>query len=276
MRVSRIIFTLVDLTLCVSTGPLFGEVRAVPVVNLTNSEDASAPSAPAATADPTQPTPPVGSERFTLWSAVRNIPSDQAAMWTSPFRTGRKDLVWLLPIAAGTAVFRSTDKKAARKLGNSDRVLGISTDVSRLGSGYADMGAAAVFYAVGKLTGNERAREIGLLAGESIINAVLIVDALKLMTNRQRPDHRLHEGRFWGRGESFPSGHAGMSWALAAVLAEQYPSPWVRVGVYGWASAVALSRFTDQKHYPSDIVVGSAIGYLVGHYVVKHHRRSRP
>jgi membrane-associated phospholipid phosphatase len=268
--------TLVSLTLCVSTTWAFGEDPTIAAIELMKPGDASALSEPAGAAQSAQSTPPAHSERYSLWSAIRNIPSDQATMWTSPLRTGRKDLVWLLPIAAGTLVFRSTDKEAAKKLGNSDKVLGVSADVSRLGSGYVDLGAAAVFYAIGKFTGIARARETGLLAGESIINAALIVDALKLATNRQRPDHLIHESRFWGRGESFPSGHAGMSWALAAVLAEQYPNRWVRVGAYGWASAIALSRFTDQKHYPSDIVVGSAIGYLVGHYVVKHHRHSRP
>lgn len=45
------------------------------------------------------------------------------------------------------------------------------------------------------------------------------------------------------------------------------------------AAAVSVSRFTGRNHYPSDVLVGSALGYLIGHYVVRQHGtydRARP
>ncbi len=203
----------------------------------------------------------------------RNIVTDQVAMWTSPLRTRKSDTVWLLPIAGAAAIMRATDTRAARELGSSDSVLGISKNVSRIGSGYSTLGASAALYTIGKLTHNDRSRETGLLGAEAIINSALIVDALKLATNRQRPDHLKNRDQFLGRATSFPSGHAAMSWALAEILAQEYPRPSVRFGAYGFAAAVSLSRFTDQKHYPSDIVVGGTIGFLVGRYVFKHHSK---
>jgi membrane-associated phospholipid phosphatase len=36
-----------------------------------------------------------------------------------------------------------------------------------------------------------------------------------------------------------------------------------------------VARFTGQKHYLSDVVVGSALGYTIGKYVYStHHRKS--
>ena len=32
-----------------------------------------------------------------------------------------------------------------------------------------------------------------------------------------------------------------------------------------------MSRVTSLKHFPSDALVGSVFGYLIGDYVVRHH-----
>jgi hypothetical protein len=46
----------------------------------------------------------------------------------------------------------------------------------------------------------------------------------------------------------------------------------VRVGVYGVATAISLSRYTGRNHFLSDVLVGSAMGYGIGRYVYhKHH-----
>jgi membrane-associated phospholipid phosphatase len=45
--------------------------------------------------------------------------------------------------------------------------------------------------------------------------------------------------------------------------------------VYGLATAVSLTRVLGQQHFSSDVLVGSAVGWLVGRYVFrKHHRES--
>ena len=42
---------------------------------------------------------------------------------------------------------------------------------------------------------------------------------------------------------------------------------------YSLATTVSASRVIARQHFPSDVVVGSVFGYLIGGYVV--HRRSR-
>jgi hypothetical protein len=70
---------------------------------------------------------------------------------------------------------------------------------------------------------------------------------------------------------SFPSGHATASWALARVIAAEYPGWPTRLCAYGFATAISVSRITGRRHFPSDVVVGSTFGYLIGDYVVRHH-----
>ena len=111
-----------------------------------------------------------------------------------------------------------------------------------------------------------------------MLDASIVAGALKLATNRERPDHGDGTGGFWPRGPSdytaagsFPSGHAAASWALARVIAEEYPGWLTRLSAYGFATAISASRITARKHFPSDVVVGSVFGYLIGGYVIHHH-----
>jgi membrane-associated phospholipid phosphatase len=59
---------------------------------------------------------------------------------------------------------------------------------------------------------------------------------------------------------SFPSGHAGVSFATAGNLAFQYKKWYVIVPAYAWATTVAYSRMYLGVHYPSDVLVGALIG----------------
>jgi len=42
-------------------------------------------------------------------------------------------------------------------------------------------------------------------------------------------------------------------------------------GAYAFALAISASRVTARRHFPSDVIVGSTFGYLIGRYVVHHH-----
>lgn len=61
--------------------------------------------------------------------------------------------------------------------------------------------------------------------------------------------------------------------ALARVVSGEYPSKRVALAAYLLAAAVSASRVTARDHFPSDVLVGGAIGYLVGSYV-GYHRAS--
>jgi membrane-associated phospholipid phosphatase len=209
-----------------------------------------------------------------------NVLKDQHAIWTSPFRLGRGDAGWAAPLGLSTAVMLATDRKSAGEMeegGARISRLRISRNVSRLGNFYATGGVAAGFYLVGRAGHNARARETGLLGAEALIDSGIVAQALKFATQRPRPSVDDASGEFFDRGNSFPSGHSISAWSFATVVAYEYGHrrPLVRLGAYGLATAVSLSRYTGRNHFLSDVLVGSAAGYGIGRFVYfKHHDRT--
>jgi hypothetical protein len=106
---------------------------------------------------------------------------------------------------------------------------------------------------------------------------MVVSEVLQYATSRERPPVDNGHGKFFqGSGFSFPSNHATVAWSLASVLAEEYPGWWSQLAVYTGATAVSLARVVGQQHFPSDVLVGSAVGYLIGHYVYRaRHDGSR-
>ena len=61
-----------------------------------------------------------------------------------------------------------------------------------------------------------------------------------------------------------------MSFAIATVIAHEYPGWLTQFASYGMATAISLARVGGQKHFPSDVFIGGTIGYLVGKSVYKN------
>lgn len=208
---------------------------------------------------------------------LKDLGHDQAGIWTSPLRISPKDAIWLAPFAAATGVALHYDAQAQQELGVDKTRIDISNTISDVGL-YGSMGGAGGLYLIGLKTHNDHLAETGRLGGEAIINALLVMEGLKLVTNRQRPNEGNGRGDFWPHGTSqyetdgsLPSGHAIATWAFAEVIASKYPSKPVQFGAYAFALAISASRVTAREHFPSDILVGSTFGYLIGRYVVRHH-----
>jgi hypothetical protein len=186
-----------------------------------------------------------------------------------------------LPLAGATAVSLHYDAQTLAKVSTSPNRIRISNDVSNAGT-YGAIGAAGVTYIIGKITHNETARETGVLSAEAIADASVVTEVLKLATDRQRPSFGRGNGPFWPDGTTvyttngaFPSEHATVSWAFAHVVTDETPGhPWLHLGLYAMATAVSVARVTSRNHFPSDVVVGSAVGYLVGGYVYRQHSHS--
>jgi membrane-associated phospholipid phosphatase len=210
-----------------------------------------------------------------ITKVARNVWMDQKDMWSSPFRIRSVDdaLPWIL-VGAGTAGFIASDHWTAHQLPNTVDQVSISHDVSQLGAGYTIVPIAAGFYIGGAFAHNEKARETGILGAEAIIDATIVAEVFKVTMRRQRPldANGTSDGDFFQGGSSFPSGHAAVSWALASVVAHEYnENIWYPIAAYSLASLVSFSRLSGQNHFPSDIFVGSALGWFTGRYVFKTH-----
>lgn len=207
------------------------------------------------------------------------ILKDQIPVWTSPVRIRTHDLIWLLPLGAAMGVTLTTDTDAMREVSHDRTFNKDSVNASNylLGSVIA---IPVGLYGVGLFKGNAHARETGILSGEAIADGVIVEEVAKVIFRRERPLYNNAAGEFFvsglGTSGSFPSSHSTIAWTLAGAVAGEYPSKWVQLGVYSMASSVSLTRVLGQEHFPSDVLVGGATGWLIGHYVVRKHQLHHP
>ncbi|HET9401481.1 MAG TPA: phosphatase PAP2 family protein [Candidatus Acidoferrales bacterium] len=206
---------------------------------------------------------------------------DQAGIWTSPFRLHAQDALWLLPLGAAVGVSIHYDPQTMTHVSTDPHRIRVSTHISNAGA-YGSVGLLGVMYVIGRSAKNDTMRETGLLGLEAVADAAIVTEVLKYATNRERPNEALGTGRFWPTGTrnyptgaSMPSLHATVTAAFARVVAEETPGKiWIHLAVYALAVGVDVTRVTAREHFPSDAIVGSAIGYLVGGYVYRQHSQA--
>jgi hypothetical protein len=211
-------------------------------------------------------------DSVTLKKAFMNLPGDQKAIWTSPFRVRLHDSVWLAPTLGIAGVLIGSDHHSMQRERSNASAASKSSNISN--GGVAAMTALPVFmYAWGSWRGNSKEQETGLLSGEALLNSLAVSQALKLVFARERPTATDGQGRFFTdiSNASFPSAHSMLSWTAASVIAHEYPGVASQILVYGTAAAVSISRVASRQHFPSDVVVGSAMGWLIGRQAYKAH-----
>ncbi|KIR01562.1 hypothetical protein P261_00376 [Lachnospiraceae bacterium TWA4] len=113
----------------------------------------------------------------------------------------------------------------------------------------------------------KKTRKIGILSllallGSAIVNNLIlknlvgrvrpyeVVDGLRLIIERQKD-------------ASFPSGHSGSSFASAVVLYKNLPKTYGILALV-LAALIALSRLYVGVHYPTDVLVGTIDGIIIG------------
>ena len=234
-------------------------------------------SATAQTPTPTPTPAPTPSTSSSLEKDFfKNILQDQKAIWTAPLHLHRVDSKWIVPGSIGLMALITTDRITGDEIGESDRLVRASNAVSYIGSAYGIGAVAGTFYLVGRKQHDARARETGLLVAEAAIDSTIVYGGLKTFTQRARPADGRERSEFFDGGSSFPSGHSTQAWAAATVIASEYHDRRsVQIAAFATATAVSFARFAGQKHYLSDVLAGSALGYGIGKYVYhKRHRES--
>lgn len=64
-----------------------------------------------------------------------------------------------------------------------------------------------------------------------------------------------------------------IAWSSAAVIASQYNGPLTKITAYSLATGLSVTRVLARQHFPSDVLVGSAVGWMIGRYVAHRHHR---
>ncbi|MGC1783790.1 MAG: phosphatase PAP2 family protein [Acidobacteriaceae bacterium] len=218
-----------------------------------------------------------------LGRCIEDLGEDEKGILTSPLRLQPKDAYWLAPLGAATGLALAYDADAAQAAGVDVNRANIANKIADFGSFWATDAEGAGIYFIGLAQKNPKLAETGRLSAEAIIDSGTVTLATKLVTNRQRPNQGNGRGDFWPFGtehwewdSSFPSDHATATMALARVISGEYPHWYVMVPAYGFVEMVSISRILANQHFPSDILVGQAIGFLIGSYVLNHRALYRP
>jgi membrane-associated phospholipid phosphatase len=216
------------------------------------------------------------------WHPFRRMPkfilTDQKRIWTSPFHSKKSDIKYWAIFGGATAALIATDKDVSHNAPRTPWLQTMGNDVSYLGEAYTLLPITAAFYFYGSARGDEHFREAGLLSFETLADVTVVELALKSITDRERPLQGTTDGHFFTSespryDSSFPSGHSIETFALASIFAHEYHDKfWVKFLAYAYAGGVVGARLAANKHFPGDVMAGSAIGWFTGDYVyAKRH-----
>ncbi|MGB9031242.1 MAG: phosphatase PAP2 family protein [Acidobacteriaceae bacterium] len=253
----------------------------------------SAPSAASAQSTPTMPAPN-GPTAQSLPSApdarscdlnalmvcVKHVAEDEKGIVLSPLHAPAEDLWWIVPFGAATGVAIHYDTEAMQDLGVHTTREDHFNKFSDYAGLYAPFAAAGVGYGVARVRQDDYLKETAVLSAEAMADAGILDEGLKYALDREYPMADNAKGGFWPGGPkswpnnpSMPSEHAMNVWAFAHVVAGQYDGIATKAVVYGVATTVSVSRVLARQHFPSDVVVGSTFGWLIGGYVLHHRSR---
>jgi Capsule assembly protein Wzi/PAP2 superfamily len=227
-------------------------------------------------ASPNKPeAPPETDDTVTLKKAFLNLPGDQKAIWTSPFRLRPSDSFWVVPLLGTTGILIGSDSHSMQRESSNASAISLSNNIANGGLGVM-VGVPAFMFAWGSWQGKPQMRETGLLSGEALVDSLVVNETLKVIFARERPTTDNGQGKFFTDigSSSFPSTHSMLSWTAASVIAHEYPGTVPEVLAYGTAAAVSISRVTGREHFPADVVVGGALGWLIGRQVYNAHHET--
>src|ERR1700722_13046767 len=161
-------------------------------------------------------------ESIALKSLPRNLFQDQKYFWSPPFHMSLREWQWTVPLAFAGAGLLASDTAIEKHVPTNPSTVSHAVTASNAGLG-AFAGLGAGMFLLGHFSGNDQERETGLLSGEAGIDALLETEAFKYIFGRDRPFTGNGRGQFFQGGNSFPSLHASVSWAIASVIAHEYP-----------------------------------------------------
>lgn len=141
----------------------------------------------------------------------------------------------------------------------------------QVGSPKGTIFAAAAFGAT-MLTRNTRLQDAAFTSLQSVILAGSMSYALKYTLGRVRPYQGGDGDEFepYSGNTSFPSGHTTAAFALVTPWAYYYPSPFT-YALFGVAGGTAVARVAKQRHWPTDVAAGAALGFLTARFLSKRH-----
>ena len=149
------------------------------------------------------------------------------------------------------------------------------------GEWYSIGGVFGLFGLYGIIFHDTAAKKISVELLQAGIYSELFTELLKVSIGRARPYESLgaytfHPFTLLDDGfNSMPSGHTTAAVALSTVMSRHAHSTALKIIAYIPAGFTMFSRIYQDKHWLSDEVLGAAIGFFTGNWVVDLHEGKR-
>ena len=213
----------------------------------------------------------VSRETFREHRTRHGCPAGCAASPSTTRDTTLKRDLEAADVALGLALGRAKDHPIVRA----------AATASEIGSWQSLLAISAGTLAVGLATRDRRLIGAGRHMLAAGIAASLVKTSVKRFVHRTRPNVLMDTGRYArgplgpnvGPWQSFPSGHAALSTAVARAGARTYPS--LSGPAYAAATGIVVVQVLRGAHFPSDVIAGSLIGVAAEAGVDTLRRRNR-
>jgi membrane-associated phospholipid phosphatase len=210
----------------------------------------------------------------TIWGDVKISVNDGICTYSSPLHFNTTDWIKSSAVILTTAAFMPLDKDIRKEFSKNHN--DSKDKIADIGNAYGNLIMPVVvgggIYSYGLFFKNDYVRETGRMLFEAVLFSGIITDVTKVIAGRSRPytergPYFFNMFTFDEGSISFPSGHTTVAFAMSSVLANRIKNIFATIGLYTLSSVTALSRIYSDKHWASDVLLGSAIGYFVGDYI---------
>jgi membrane-associated phospholipid phosphatase len=207
-----------------------------------------------------------------------NFLRDQENIWLFP-RQLAKGRHWAptVTVAAATVTLLSADPHIDPYFVHTTAFRGFDRAFASNVTGAETIAIPTALYLVGLGRRDSYMQKTALFAGEAVADSEVLRMVMNSATARWRPADVARRGNYADTffhdnihvGSSFPSGHMIAAVSVATVIARRYRHHrWVPWAAYGLAGTIGFSRISLRAHFPSDVFLGTVLGYAIARYDV--------
>ncbi|MGB2959282.1 MAG: phosphatase PAP2 family protein [Bacteroidota bacterium] len=146
--------------------------------------------------------------------------------------------------------------------------------VERVGFYYGSpalmMSLIVVMYGGGAWSDNDWLMDTGVMFAGALISIAAIQEPVRIVSGRARPETEEGHMSFQfmtglaDERASFFSGHCAIAFSMSTILSRRIGNPFVSVGLYALATTTCLGRMYADRHWFSDVFIGTVLGLLIG------------
>jgi len=188
----------------------------------------------------------------------------------------RKENLFIFGTALGVSFLLDRGTRAYVLNHQNSNLRNVADFANNFGNGYVLFPAAVALCSMGSFRNDYKLLEASITSIESGITAGLVSTAIKISVGRERPYGTsnpfvfkpFHKDALY---HSFPSGHAIMAWSMITPYAVYYKQPLL----YLVPLSVNFARVYKNKHWLSDTIMSSGIGFAIGYFFADRHLNDR-